>query len=211
MGLFNRNREGGSAGSSAGGVVRPSRGWAATLEFLKQREGLRVLDFGPTSSSNINFLTNLGHSFYMADLVEDAAKPEWWKPAEGKAPAEFDVEKFVAENLNFSGKEFDVVLLWDTADYLPASLVPVMFARIKDVLRPEGRVLAFSHGKAEGPETVFSRYQLKDSGDVLVVPVGQYPVKAVYQTRQLEKFLEGYADVRFFLGKDNTREVSAVR
>ena len=52
-------------------------------KHLKSRESLRVLDIGPTSSTNINYVTSLGHSIYMANLVEEAAKPEWSTPGEG--------------------------------------------------------------------------------------------------------------------------------
>ena len=90
-------------------------------------------------------------------------------------------------------------------------MVPALFARLREVLRPEGRLLAFFHGRLTGPETAFSRYQLSDSDDLLVLDGGNFPVRQVYQTRQVERFLEGFSNVRFFLGKDNVREVIAVR
>ncbi|WP_263379361.1 class I SAM-dependent methyltransferase [Granulicella paludicola] len=184
---------------------------------LQETDSLRVLDFGLTSPANINYLTSLGHSVYMANIVQDATRPEWLKPAEDGAPAttdldaNFDVERFIAANLDFSGRDFDVILLWDTANYLPSSMVPALFARLREVLRPEGRLLAFFHGKLTGPETAFSRYQLSDSDDLVVLDGGEFPVRQVYQTRQVERFLEGFSNVRFFLGKDNVREVIAVR
>ena len=141
-----------------GSYARHSRGWADLLQHLKSRENLRVLDFGATSSSNINYLTSLGHSVYMAHIVQDAAKPEWLKPVEGGAPGatEFDVDRFEAANLDFSGRDFNVVLLWDTANYLPPAMVPLLFKRMREVLQPDGRLLAFFHGRKEGPGTIFS-------------------------------------------------------
>jgi SAM-dependent methyltransferase len=201
---------------SAGGKAtvrapRPSSGWRDLLAHVQESEGLRVLDFGATSSNNINYLTGLGHSVYMANVVEEAARPEWMKPTGAEGNAEFDVAGFVEANLGFSGRDFDVVLLWDTADYLPEELVPALFARMHEVLRPEGRLLAFFHGKATGPETLFSRYQLTETSELQVLGAGDFPVRAVYQPRQIEKFLEDYASTRFFLGKDSIREVLAVR
>ena len=193
--------------------VRHSRAWAETYKFLKSREGLRVLDCGPTSPANINFLTELGHSVYMANPVSDAAAPEWRKPLEpgAKEPAEFDVERFCAAALNFSGRVFDVVLLWDTANYLPTELGPPFFQRLHDVLQPGGRLVAFFHPKKEGPDTVFSRYQLSEKDDLAVLRSGSFPIQALYQSRQIERFLEGYEDIRFFLAKDNVRELYAIR
>jgi SAM-dependent methyltransferase len=213
FGIF--KRESGAASHSALRPTRHSRGWKDVRAHLQATEGLRVLDFGTTSPSNINYLTSLGHSVYMAHIVQDAVKPEWMKaPAADAGPGaapEFDVERFVATNLDFSGRDFDVVLLWDTVNYLPPALVPGLFARMREVLRPDGRLLAFFHGRLEGPETVFGRFQLSDSDDLTVLDSGSFPVQKIYQTRQVEKFLEGYSSVRFYLGKDNVREVIATR
>jgi len=193
---------------------RTSRGWKEILDHLKSSEGLRVLDFGATSPPNINYLTSLGHSVYMANVVQDATRPEYWavpEDAAAGAKPEFDVERFAIGNFDFSQKDFDVILLWDTANFLPASVVPALFDRLNHVLRPDGHLLAFFHGKTEGPGTEFCRYQLTDSDMLITLPAGNHHVQAVYQTRQIERFLQGYSSVRFFLGKDNVREVIAVR
>ena len=210
-------RETGLGGLSSERPPRHSRGWGDVRIHLQKSESLRVLDFGLTSPANINYLTSLGHSVYMANIVQDATRPEWQKPADPDAPtgadvdANFDVDRFISANLDFSGRDFDVILLWDTANYLPSAMVPALFERLREVLRPEGRLLAFFHGKLTGPETAFSRYQLTDSDDLLVLDGGSFPVRSVYQPRQVERFLEGFSNVRFFLGKDNVREVIAVR
>ncbi len=190
---------------------RHSSGWRDTLAYLKENESLRVLDFGATSSHNINYLTSMGHSVYMANVVADAARPEWRKSPEEGAPAEFDVAGFVEANLNFSGRDFDVVLVWDTADYLPPELVPALFEKLHKVLRAKGRLLAFFHGAAPAPQMPFARYQLTDCDQLLLLASGMFPFQKSYQTRQIENLLKGYASVRFFLGKDNIREVIAVR
>ncbi|HXS11744.1 MAG TPA: class I SAM-dependent methyltransferase [Acidobacteriaceae bacterium] len=205
---FGKDRTQGTGGHS-GGRDRPSRGWAEALAFLKAGESLRVLDFGTTSPANINFLTSLGHSVYMANVVQDANKPDWKRQTD--AGEEYDVEGFVKSSLDFSGRDFDVILLWDTANYLPAQLVPAVFERLHTVLRPDGRLLALFHGRTDGPETAFSRYQLTDTDQLHVIPAGDYSVRQVYQTRQIEKLLEKFSSTRFFLGKDNMREVIAVR
>jgi SAM-dependent methyltransferase len=206
---FGKDRAQGAGGHS-GDRTRPSRGWADVLAFLKASDSLRVLDFGTTSPVNINFLTSLGHSVYMANVVQDASKPEWKLPSDDGADV-YDVAGFVNSSLDFSGRDFDVILLWDTANYLPGPLVPPVFARLHKVLRPQGRLLALFHGRTEGPETKFSRYQLTDTDQLNVTSAGDYPVRQIYQPRQLEKLLENFSSTRFFLGKDNVREVIAVR
>src|SRR5579859_7785239 len=101
---------------------RKSSGWAQLQKYLTANEGLRILDIGPTSAININYVTSLGHSIYMANLVDEAAKPEWKRTGEDGATA-VDVEPFLAANLNFLDRKFDVVTFWDTADYLPTELL----------------------------------------------------------------------------------------
>jgi SAM-dependent methyltransferase len=208
-------KERGSSAHSSERPPRHSRGWIEVRTYLEKTPSLRVLDFGTTSPSNINYLTSRGHSVYMANIVQDASRPEWFKPAQTSdskdTEPEFDIDGFIAANLDFSGRDFDVVLLWDTANYLPPEMVPALFARLRKVLRPDGLLLAFFHSRLEGPETTFSRFQLADTDTLIVLDSGTFPVRKVYQTRQVEKFLEGFSSTRFFLGKDNVREVIAVR
>lgn len=210
MSLFRRDDKS-SAQKMGDRPPRHSSGWRDILKFLKENESLRVLDFGATSSHNINYLTSMGHSVYMANVVADAARPDWMKTPDEGGPPVFDVAGFVESQLNFSGRDFDVVLVWDTADYLPPEVVPALFQKLHEVLRPSGRLLAFFHGAKPDASLPFARYQLTDTEQLLLLASGTFPVQQTYQTRQIEKFLAGYASFRFFLGKDNVREVIAIR
>lgn len=176
---------------------------------------MRVLDFGTTSPGNINLLTSLGHSVYMANIVADAQRPEWIKSAGEKASAaskpEYDVERFREANLDFSGRDFDVVLLWDTADYLPPALVPALFERLREITRPGGRVLAFFHNRADGPDVGYARYHLTDGPALRLIGSEPIPIRQTLQNRQVERYLEGFDTVRLFQGTDNLREVLAAR
>ncbi len=210
--LFRGNDPAGNAKKSGGErVPRHSSGWQALLKHLRENEGLRILDIGPTSSTNINYITSLGHSIYMANLVEEAAKPEWMVPGESGEPANFDVERFLVSNLNFSGRTFDVVILWDTADYLPEVLLPHVIDRIHGVMQEGGLMLAFFHVKPGGPETAFSRYHLTDTDFVEMQRAGNYPVLHTYNNRQIENMLKAFSSYRFFLAKDNLREIIITR
>ena len=205
------DRTGSPRGSAAERVPRSSSGWAEMLKHLQSAESLRVLDIGPTSSTNINFITGLGHSIYMANLVEEARRPEWMTAAAAGEPALFDVDRFLTANLNFSGRTFDVVIFWDTADYLPEVLVAPLFHRVYEAMEPGGRMLAFFHTKATGAETGFYRYHLTGSGMVEMQPGASLPLLQVYSNRQIENLLQPYSGFRFFLAKDNLREVLANR
>lgn len=208
--LFNPDNPGANKGTSAGRTPRHSSGWKELLKHLSAQESLRVLDIGPTSSTNINYITSLGHSIYMANLVEEAAKPEWIIPAEGDGPPGFDVEGFLKSNLNFSGRMFDVVILWDTADYLPEALLGPVFARIHEVLQPGGLMLAFFHASPDA-EASFNRYHLTDTDVIEMQRAGNYPLVNVYSNRKIENMLSEFSNYRFFLAKDSLREVIITR
>ncbi len=203
----------GSAGASSGSarVPRHSSGWLQLWKHLQTHESLRILDIGPTSAGNINFVTNMGHSIYMANLVEDAARPEYLIPnPDGGKPA-YDVERYLNENLNFAGRVFDVVSLWDTADYLPEPLVEPVINRLYDVMEPHAHLLAFFHSKLTGDDTTFSRYHLTASDQLEMQRIAVYPMLHTYTTRQVETLFRRYASHKFFLARDTLREVIVVR
>ncbi len=201
---------GNTRGQESGRVPRHSSGWKELSKHLHTEDSLRVLDIGPTSSSNINYITSLGHSIYMANVVEEASKPEWLIPvAEGGEPA-FDVDRFLESNLNFSGRMFDVVILWDTADYLPEPLLEPVLSRIHQVLQPGGLMLAFFHATIT-PETTFCRYHLTDTDVVEMQRAGNYPLLHISSNRKIENMLAAFSNYRFFLAKDSLREVIITR
>ena len=201
---------GGNRGADSSRMPRHSSGWKELQKHLKSQESLRVLDIGPTSSTNINYITSLGHSIYMANIVEEALKPEWVVPSTEEDEPGFNVNGFLETNLNFSGRKFDVVILWDTADFLPEKLVEPIFARLHEVLEPGGLMLAFFHATAE-PGSPFCRYHLTDTEVVDMQKAGAYPVIQIYSNRKIENLLRAYSTYRFFLAKDSLREVIVTR
>jgi hypothetical protein len=131
------------------------------------------------------------------------------------------VEKFLAAHLNFSGRGFDVVLFWDTADYLPEELLKPVLERIHEVMAPGGQILGLFHSATSGsgvggvgwasakPE--FSRYHLTDRTEVDVQRAGDYPLVRSYTNREIERLFGSFQSFHFFLGKDNMREVLVTR
>ncbi len=205
MRLFGGSEARNTAAKASARVPRVSSGWSALLKILRESEGQRILDIGPTSSTNINFLTGLGHSVYMANLVGEAAGPQWKR---SDPEAGFPAVEFVEENLNFSGRRFDTVLFWDTGDYLTPALRDVVVERINHVMEPGGYLLAFFHVKAE---TEFHRYHLREDGQVDVQYVSDQATGNILNNRQIEKLFTAYSGYRFFLAKDDLREVLVKR
>ena len=193
-------------------VPRHSSAWAALRKHLAAESSLRVLDVGPTSPANVNYLTQAGHGVWMADLATEALKGNWELPPvePGERPG-FDTAAFFSQNMDFGGREFDVVLLWTAIDYIPEELVQPLIQELHRNMRPGGRLLAIFHTKLTGPNTEYYRYHLTDSDSVEMQETEKFPVRRVYTNRNIEKLFSSFSNTRFFLAKDNLYEVIITR
>lgn len=190
---------------------RHSSGWSALLKQLRSEENLRFLDIGPTSSHNINFLTGMGHSVYMADLVHEARTGNWQLPSPEGEPPNWNIEGFLEQNLNFSSRKFDVVLLWTTLDYMPEPLIGAVIERLYESMNEGGRVLALFHTKMTGSDTAFCRYHLTEGDEIVAQESEALPILQVFTNRNIEKMFHDFSGYKFFLAKDNVYEVIITR
>ena len=86
-----------------------------------------------------------------------------------------------------------------------------MIARLHEVLNPGGLVLAFFHTKKEENETAFYRYHLTENEMNNMQRVADRKLLQVWTNRQVERMFESYSTYKFFLAKDNLREVVITR
>ena len=159
-----RNRRAASTASGPGligpRVPRHSGGWDVLRKRLLAEPGLRIIDTGYTSPANINYLTSLGHSVFLADLVYDACTENWRTGEDEEGNPVWNVEGYLNHTLNLSGRTFDVVLLWTALDYLPEPFVAPVVAQLHSAMNPGGQVLAFFHTRMQGEETVRCRFHV---------------------------------------------------
>lgn len=192
-------------------VSRHSGGWAALRKRLETEPGLRTIDIGYTSPANINFLTNLGHSVFMADIVRDACSGNWQTGTDDDGNPVWDIEGFLSQSLNFSGRMFDVVLLWTTLDYLPEPLVAPVTQRLFEATNPGGQVLAFFHTRTRGEETAYCRFHLTSGDDVEMQLAEQFPIQRAFTNRSIERLFAAWSGYRQFLAKDSVSELIITR
>ena len=212
---FDKKQESGSAASSPGlsgpRVPRHSGAWSTLRKRLQAEPGLRIIDAGFTSPNNINYLTNLGHSVFLADLVHDAYAQDWKIGADEDDKPILNVEGFLEQALNFSGRMFDVVLLWTELDYLPEAFVAPVVARLHASMNAGGQVLAFFHTSKQGEETLRLRYHLMGGDDVEMQMTEQQPIQRAFTNRSIERLFSGWSGHRQFLAKDAVSEVIITR
>lgn len=198
---------------------RRSSGFKEFMRTVAGQEELSFLDLGATSASNISTLMERGSKIYTEDLLAAASDPEMMTVAEDGSKA-VDVDRFVKENLAFRGQVFDAVLFWDVADYLPESLVKPVIEKIFLAMKPGGVLLAFFHTKDAGPDSHYSRYHFAgedalDQQPVMVKNGSGSPslikLQRVFNNRHIENLFRDFASLKFFLARDNIREVLVLR
>ncbi|HVC48177.1 MAG TPA: hypothetical protein VND90_13115 [Terracidiphilus sp.] len=213
--LFEKKPEGDASrtghGLSGPRVPRHSGGWATLRKRLQEDPGLRVIDAGQTSPTNINYLTSLGHSIFLADLVTDACKGTWQKGEDAEGAPIWDVEGFLSQTLDFSGRTFDVVLLWTALDYLPQAFVEPVVERLHASMNAGGQVLAFFHTRRQGDETTHCRFHITEGDDVEVQRAEAFPIQRAFTNRSIEKLFAKWSGFRQFLAKDSVSEVIITR
>jgi len=169
-----------------------------------------VLDLGPTTPVNIAYITELGARVYNQDILRESQDPEYQVKQEDGS-TRIDAGKFFAENLNFPAGHFDAILCWDVADYLPEPLVKPLIERLQSLLKPKGHLLAFFHMKDAGPESRYSRHHIVQEDTLELEPVEGFPLMRIFNNRHIENLFSEFASRKFFLGRDNIREVLMVR
>ena len=196
---------------------RRSSGLAEFTRAISGQEGLWILDLGATSPVNINRLTGLGHKVYTEDLLAASHDSTLMIPGEDGALV-FDVKRFLTENLAHRGPQFDAVLCWDVADYLPEPLVKPVIGRICSLTKRGGVLLAFFHTRDAGPDAPHFRYHLAGSDTLELQSTSArsgsgpaFRLERVFNNRHIENLFREFASLKFFLARDNVREVLVVR
>jgi len=210
-------------------LTRRSSGLGELSRTWESADDLCVLDLGSTSPTNIRHFTERGHRIYSEDLLTASTDPELLTKDE-QGNAVLDSRKFLADNLVYPAAQFDVIFCWNLPDYLDESLVKPVVGRLWSVLKPGGMLLAFFHTRDAGPDSPCHRFHIV-GGDTLEMqkvvlrrearrgPTGAvhtavtdgFQLQRVFNNRHIENLFRDFASIKFFLARDNIREVLVVR
>ncbi len=193
---------------------RPGRRSSGLNELTRTITGddsLHILDLGPTSPANIAHLTGLGHKVYNEDVLKASTDPELVLPPGDDGKLMLDADRFLSENLVYDKELFDVIFCWDVPDYLHESLVKPLVNRIHSIMKPKGVLLAFFHTRDAGPDAPYYRYHIVGR-DTLELQTGpRFRLQRVFNNRHIENLFRDFNSIKFFLARDNVREVLVVR
>ena len=210
-------------------LTRRSSGLGELSRLWDADSPLCVLDLGSTSPSNIRFFTERSHKIYSEDLLVSSTDPNLvTKDEQGNMV--LDSRQFLADNLVYPAAHLDVVLCWNLPDYLDESLVRPVMGRLWSVLKPGGMLLAFFHTKEAGPDSPCYRFHILDkdtlemqrivlrrearrgpTGAVHTAISDGFRLQRVFNNRHIETLFRDFASIKFFLARDNVREVLVVR
>ncbi len=210
-------------------LSRRSSGLGELSRHWGSETGLCILDLGATSAANIRYMTERGHKIYSEDLLVASTDPSLATEDE-QGNRVLDDKRFLSENLLYPAAHFDAVLCWNLADYLDESLVKPVVGRLWSALKPGGMLLAFFHTRDAGPDAPCYRYHIVGA-DALEVqnivahkearrgPSGAvhtsigsgFRLQRVFNNRHIENLFNDFASIKFFLSRDNIREVLVIR
>ena len=196
--------------------LRVSNGLKDFLWLLDGVEHGALLDLGTVWQSTVSLFVERGFKVYTEDLLRD------WKEFRDEyerrrqeavlrgepeaAVADFGAlaEAFLDSILRHPPETFNAVLAWDVFDYLPPEVGTRLAARLNELLRPGGVVLALFHSRL--PQS-FSRYRVLDPQTVEVLPAPPLlaPVR-LFQNRELLNLFAGFRSSKTFVGRDQIRE-----
>jgi len=226
MRFFRSRPESSPAPKAQERLTRRSSAIAELSRIFKSEETLTILDIGATSATNIRFFTERGHRIYSEDLLEASTDPALATHDDQGSPI-LDSKKFLEENLVYPNAQFDVVFCWNLADYMDESLVKPVVGRLWSMMKPGGMLLAFFHTREAGPDAPCYRYHLsgndtlemhalnakRDHRKETASPSGTklFTLQRVFHNRHIENLFRDFTSIKFFLSRDNIREVLVVR
>jgi SAM-dependent methyltransferase len=206
-------------------LTRRSSGLAELSRNWDSAENLCVLDLGSTSPTNIRRFTEHGHRIYSEDLLIASTDPDLLIKDEF-GTSTLDSRKFLADNLVYPAAHFDVVLCWNLPDYLDESLVKPVVGRLWSVLKPGGMLLAYFHTRDAGPDSPCHRFHILGADTLEMQKIvfrpdslrggsngtsDSFQLQRVFNNRHIETLFRDFASIKFFLARDNIREVLVVR
>jgi hypothetical protein len=192
---------------SAAPITRHSSGAEQFFQALRSDDPLFVLDLATASQANISFITGMGHRlsaedilgamdqcFGDGDFLENQAVPS-------------KAERFLDQVLRFPEHHFDGCLVWDTFQFLAPALLELFIARLLNVMRPGGVLLAFFSSDEKITRMPVYSYRIQDPKTLVLVPRDISRPVQYFNNRSVERLFSETQSVKFFLSRDHLREV----
>jgi hypothetical protein len=130
-------------------------------------------------------------------------------PAEQANPGR--IEYFLKQNLDYEEGQFDGVLVWDALEYMAPPLLAATVERLCKIVRPKSYLLAFFHVEEKLGAVPRYSFRIQAFNSLLFVERGQRMPVQLFNNRSLEKLFGKFESVKFFLTREQLREVIVKR
>jgi hypothetical protein len=189
--------------------TRRSNGLRHFFDSIPKSRGIELLDLGGANEANVNFLAEIGGKIHFVDLLGsyDRFQPQ---PGDDKTPLDI-AREFVDEHLNFARNQFDAILGWDALEFLDVDVLHLTAPRLNEILRPGGALLTLFHTQGRGATVPVYRYRIEGLDTLSLEPRNTRVLPNTFNNRSLERLFAEYSSVKFFLTRDNLREVIVSR
>jgi len=193
---------------------RPSNGLKDFILHLEDLNHGRLLDLGPVWQTTVSFFIERGFKVYTDDLLSSwkeflrTDEERFRSLAVGDETFEFSpparAERFLSTTFQYAEQSFDAVLAWDLLDYLDSAMVASITARLSDLMRPGGAILALFHSR---PPDAFYRYRVLDHQNFEMLPApALFKLDHVFQNREILNLFSRFHSTKSYVGRDQIRE-----
>jgi len=198
-----------ASGKGAGEPVvmaRTSRGLEEFFAQIRGQSGLTILDLGPATQQNVSFITNLGHRLYSDDFLKVLHETFGTSDTVDQSnPGR--IEYFLQQALDYPEAHFDGVLIWDVLEYLEPPLLAAVVERLRRIVREKSLMLAFFHYDDKRMSVPYYTFRIQELNLLQVTQEGLRKPARLFNNRDLEKLFGKFNSVKFFLTKEQLREV----
>jgi len=192
-------------------VVKKSHGLAQFVATIRDEAGLTILDLGGISQENVSFLTSFGHRLYSEDLLRTLDSFTAEEDPPGGPTQRAQIEALLVQCFDFAAGALDGVLAWDTLQYLSRPVLLATIERLYEILRPGAHMFTLFHTAERPQEVPLYSYRIGDAETLYLVPRGRRLAVQQFNNRGIERLFERFSAVKFFLTRDNLREVIVKR
>jgi hypothetical protein len=212
-----------SVGPSVKGVAataaqsgRVSNALKEFLWLLSDIPKAKILDMGQVSQDTLNFFIEKGFRVTTEDFLRswrEFMDAEEARLRAGKTGGDADFERpsavaladrFLEDLLKYPPASFNGILAWDLFDYMEPEMLARVVARLHDILRPGGVVLAIFHSRT--PDR-FCRYRVlpdQTFEQLPLPPIAQHV--HIFQNREMLDLFAKFRTSKTFVGRDQLRE-----
>ena len=186
--------------------TRSSRGLEEFFQYIRDQSGLTILDLGGATQQNVSFITGLGHRLYTENFLQVLGDTFGGEDSAEQSNSG-QIDYFLKQAFDYEDGYFDGVLIWDVLEYLHPALLSAVVERLHKVVRRKSYMLAFFHSDDKLASVPHYSFRIQDLKTLEITQRGLRRPAQLHNNRSVEKLFGKFESVKFFLTREQLREV----